>query len=312
MQFRPWRLPDDLPRIAAIAGASFWSPVTAADLEAREKEPPIETIRHRLVAVSPEGLVVAYGQIGREEHTVEGRFFVRVAVAPEHRHQGIGTALLARLEGWARERGATSFETKFRDEPAWLAFARRNGYTQIQGHHIGFLLDLPRFDETPFTDRVPRLEAEGLRFTTLAAVDSPAMRRAVHELERHCNADEPGFENEPFVSFENWEREICESAAVPRDCIILALDGERPVALTTIGFAGLQRDLMRVYFTGVHREYRGRGLALAVKLLAIQTARRYGAARLGTGTDERNGAMAHLNRKLGFGSQPGMYWCIKA
>jgi GNAT superfamily N-acetyltransferase len=58
--------------------------------------------------------------------------------------------------------------------------------------------------------------------------------------------------------------------------------------------------------TGVDRPYRGRGLALALKLRTIRLARRYGAAYIRTHNDSENAPMLALNRKLGYQPEPGL------
>ena len=64
-------------------------------------------------------------------------------------------------------------------------------------------------------------------------------------------------------------------------------------------------------FTGVERAYRGRKLGLALKLLAIQCARSYGATSIMTDNDSQNAPMLAINRKLGYKSEPGLYMLIR-
>ncbi|GCE09357.1 hypothetical protein KDAU_66860 [Dictyobacter aurantiacus] len=59
--------------------------------------------------------------------------------------------------------------------------------------------------------------------------------------------------------------------------------------------------------TGVEPEYRGRGIALALKLLVIRCARKYGVAYLRTNNDSENVPMLTVNRKLGYLPVPGKY-----
>lgn len=64
-------------------------------------------------------------------------------------------------------------------------------------------------------------------------------------------------------------------------------------------------------YTGVRQEYRGRGLALALKLLSIETARRYEAAYMRTNNHSLNLPMLAVNRKLGYVDQPGVFFYRK-
>ena len=59
--------------------------------------------------------------------------------------------------------------------------------------------------------------------------------------------------------------------------------------------------------TGVRRAYRGRGIALVLKLLAIRYARSLGALFVRTHNDSGNAPMLAINRKLGYQPEPGIY-----
>ena len=63
--------------------------------------------------------------------------------------------------------------------------------------------------------------------------------------------------------------------------------------------------------TGVDRAYRGRGLALATKLVALRRAREWGAAYARTNNDSQNAPILAVNRKLGYTPHPGYYKLLK-
>jgi GNAT superfamily N-acetyltransferase len=60
-------------------------------------------------------------------------------------------------------------------------------------------------------------------------------------------------------------------------------------------------------FTGVLREYRGRGLAQALKLQTILLAKEEGMRYVRTHNDSNNTPMLAVNRKLGYKPEPGYY-----
>ena len=64
-------------------------------------------------------------------------------------------------------------------------------------------------------------------------------------------------------------------------------------------------------FTGVQRAYRGRGIALALKLLTIRCARSFSARYVRTHNDSENGPMLAINRKLGYQPEPGLYRVVR-
>ena len=69
------------------------------------------------------------------------------------------------------------------------------------------------------------------------------------------------------------------------------------------------KESNEVYYnslTGVHRDYRGKGLALAVKLKAIDYAKQKGAKFIRTHNDSNNMPMLNVNQKLGYEKMPGL------
>lgn len=65
-------------------------------------------------------------------------------------------------------------------------------------------------------------------------------------------------------------------------------------------------------FTGVDPAWHGKGIALALKVLAIDCARRYGADYISTNNDSENAPMLAINRTLGYQPQPGFYRMLRA
>ena len=58
--------------------------------------------------------------------------------------------------------------------------------------------------------------------------------------------------------------------------------------------------------TGVRREHRGRGLALALKLLSFRLMKERGCTETMTHNDSANQAILALNRQLGYQPRPGI------
>lgn len=65
---------------------------------------------------------------------------------------------------------------------------------------------------------------------------------------------------------------------------------------------------VEVGFTAVRRDYRGRGIALALKLCTIAYAGAQGLSGIRTDNDSTNLAMWHINERLGF--RRGLVWIV--
>lgn len=92
--------------------------------------------------------------------------------------------------------------------------------------------------------------------------------------------------------------------------ITIAADGDRFVGTTRMTL-NADTGSMYITFTGVDPEYRGRGIALALKLLAVEKARQLGVRYLRTNNDSQNAPMLAVNQKLGYVPQPGLYVLLK-
>ncbi len=158
-------------------------------------------------------------------------------------------------------------------------------------------LDLLAFDEAPFAPYVRRQQS-GVDFTTMAEVGgTPEHSRALYELNKTCSADIPG--RGDFYTFD----EYTEQRLQPSDCdlrgIILAVSGGAWVGMAATSIRW--EDGCAVSdMTGVLTGYRRRGIALAMKLLAIEFARSSGMRWLMALHHPRNAAAIGMNRRLGF------------
>ena len=79
---------------------------------------------------------------------------------------------------------------------------------------------------------------------------------------------------------------------------------ERVVGITSLHFPPVQGNVW-TWFTGVVREYRGRGIARGLKLAILKQAIAENVPRVRTDNDETNGPMLHVNEELGYRRIPG-------
>jgi RimJ/RimL family protein N-acetyltransferase len=82
------------------------------------------------------------------------------------------------------------------------------------------------------------------------------------------------------------------------------------VGLAAVGFIE-HTNRANNLITGVDRAYRGRMIALALKLLTIQYAKERGAEAIVTNNDSQNAPMLAVNRKLGYVPRPGIFRLLR-
>jgi GNAT superfamily N-acetyltransferase len=296
----------DFPRIAELLSGYEPEPVSVEQLWEWERRMPAGRIRQRLVAVDSNGAIAGYGYIDHETWMRPDRFELWALVDPARRGAGIGAALYDHGLQLALAHGAASFASETRDDdPASLRFAERRGY-RIDRHTFESTLDLTVFDEQRFAGAVEAAEAAGIRFFTMADLgDTAEARRKLYDLNRRTALDNPSADG-TFPPFEEFQQFVFGASWYRADGQILAADGERWVGIAAVAHYP-ERNSAYNAFTGVERDYRGRGLAHALKLLAVRCAQRYGAAYIRTNNDSQNAPMLAINRKLGYRPEPGRY-----
>jgi len=234
-----------------------------------------------------------------------GQCHFSLAVAPDYRRRGIGGALVEYAERFARERRARLLYTSCSEAPAAPAapFLRARGFAPLE-RFLPSSLDLAAFDPARFDEAVRRVEAQGIRLLTYAERgDSPRNRRSLYALEQAARASQPFREVGPYVPapFETWERDF--SKWDPETIFLaIAAPGDIWVGVVT----GLEW-----YFTGVHPDWRGRGLATALKVRCLSEAKRRGITLMEAENHEDNAAMLAVNRNLGFVFGVPEVACIK-
>ena len=151
-----------------------------------------------------------------------------------------------------------------------------------------------------------RALAAGITIVTMAQLQAsdPAHRQRLYDLDIQATLDEPHPEPITPVARATYDGWIFDNPNYLPDGNFIALDGERYVGMSTLRSSQADPRELYVGFTGVLRDYRGKGVAMALKLRAIDYARRRGAATIKTWNDSRNQPMLAINEALGFQRQP--------
>jgi GNAT superfamily N-acetyltransferase len=298
---RPAQLPAEYPRIAELLNSALAKPVTPNELAQEDAGMPPGSIKVQFVAVDEAGRPIGYAEAHRFPNTKIGKFYVYTVVDPAARGRGIGAALLAQIEQVAIAHGGNYFLGEVRDDdPISRAFAERRGY-KLQRHGYYSTLDLTTWDGARFAGVIDRVQASGIRLFTL---DQAAGAEAkLYELMSRTMVDIPGYEGTSFMSVETWHNFLIGPAGHQR--VIIAADGDRFVGVTMLHPA--EAGTFYTPHTSVDRAYRGRSIALALKLAAIELALKESATKLTTGNDSNNVGMLAINNKLGYVPSAGSY-----
>jgi GNAT superfamily N-acetyltransferase len=287
-----------------VDGLTIQPATTDAELEALldvrrraspEEVPMLENLRFELERKASLTYVVA-----RADDEPVGCGFVEawidqaighVVVVPERRRHGIGSALLTDVRERARGYGKDVLQGEVRESDSQAReFLERRGFVKIGGEQA-VALDLASIAE-PAVD-----PPEGVRIVT--RVEEPGLLEEMYAVGVQADEDIPG--SEGVQTFEQWKaHEIDRPTRRPELCFI-ALAGDE-----VVGYAALQVFGNEGHhgLTATRRDWRRRGVALALKRAEIAAAKRAGLERLLTESEERNEPMRRLNEKLGYVPAP--------
>jgi mycothiol synthase len=236
-----------------------------------------------------------------------------VIVLPEYRGKGIGTALYAYMQPFFAEHKPKNIRSRVQDDmPESLAWAIKRGYEK-QHHIFDSTLAIDSFDPTPFAGRVEKAMATGIRFVHYDTIRTPENDRRLHEIFSSTLMDVPDAADRTITSFADWSEWFFDSpGAWPAGCLIAMDEAGEWLGFTAMGRKPGPIEEARIMMTGMSRESRGRGVALAIKLVATEFLRTEGYQRVVTNNHSLNGPMLAINSKMGYVAQPGSFSLIKS
>lgn len=302
MRLRPAES-QDYEVIAAIANQINPEPTTADKIRERDElnRTDPNTVMHRLVAEGSDGDPIAYGALGFDRKSPEGRASMVVNVHPDHRRGGAGARLRAELERIAREIGVARLGASVRGEDEGsLAWAIRQGF-ELDRDRTESLLDLTAWDPSRFAGAIERTAGTGLELRVMAEVPEE-MLRELHDCDTETARDHPEYNGHDH-SYDDWLR-WQGKVRVP-SLRVMAMDGDRIAGYTWLQLPETEGQSGYSLYTCVRRAYRKRGVGLAVKLVSIDEAIKRGVTQLRTNNNPENGPMLAVNDRLGYRLIPG-------
>ena len=220
-------------------------------------------------------------------------------IAPEEWREEQADALYAEAVEFARSREAkrlTTYLTLYTPDDPMVPFLARHGFTEVD-RIVPVMLDLTTFDATRFTSPAP----DGISFFSYAeAGDTDTNRRRLYALDETLDRDVPTNDThgEP-PPFEEWIKRLNRPEHDSSTLLLAADEAGNWIGISQLGFQEAT-NIGWTFLTGVLREYRGLGVAYALKLRAIDAARARGCPLILTENHEDNAPMRAINKKLGF------------
>jgi mycothiol synthase len=297
LEIRPATTDADLAEIARIVGTVLPDDPTSVE-EMRWADTAYPGGRRFLACL--DGVAVASGDVGRVymyPPEFEG-LWASICVLPDLRRQGVGSALLATLSDVAREAGKTLLVGRTSsDRQETIDFLEHRGFREHERMKVVRL-------ELAGVEHAAVEPPDGVVITTLA--ERPELVPAVYEVAREALPDIPGDGPQLPSTLEEFRRRDVDRPVTPPDAFILAIatDTGRVIGYASLMLVPGNAKVAWHGMTGVARDWRGRGVATALKRATIEWAMAHGLDALGTANDTVNAPMRAVNRRLGYRPRP--------
>ncbi|CAM3700263.1 GNAT family N-acetyltransferase [Nocardioides zeicaulis] len=277
----------EITRCASDADYEAWRSVRIAVLP-YERCDPVEELRRQderetrlMLLAYDDGVLAGSGLADRSDSAGTGSVAPRVL--PGFRRRRIGTALLHELAAHLEAHDLLRVRATVDDDDS-LAFAHCQGF-QDTDHEV---------EQTRPVDDVPSPPELPDDVEVVLAADRPGLWEASYEVFGRQATEDFALSTALDVTPERW------ATSWLGDPMFLAVhDGE------VVGCAGLVLDTdvpdrAENALTAVRRDWRGRGLAVHLKLRTLKWASEHGIAEVYTWTQDGNEAMRTLNTRLGY------------
>ena len=210
-------------------------------------------------------------------------------VVREARHCGVGGTLYRQVSDHARALTRSQLQMfSFEDDPDTAGFAEHHGFSVV-GRTRGLRLPL---------ERCPRPEVDpppGVEITTLA--EQPDLARGIWEVASEAMPNIPHYDDASMQAG-SYEQFAAGHLAGPRyipEATFVAVAGEQVVGYAQLGWMSHAEGIADYEMIAVRGDWRGQGVAQALKAAQIAWAIDNNLRELRTGNDERNAAARAVN-----------------
>lgn len=307
--FKP-KTEDDYAALVAVHNlARPDEPSTTANWQFGDKHWPDDKLRQRFVVESGDQIVSEVSYMEPFWTNVPGKFFYGYSSLPGYEerddlHRLIYEYVLEQLaERQPRFLGTYTRE----DRPFRVKWLESQEFVVKMREPVSEL-DLTTFDFSRFNGAQERVAEAGVKLTTLAQVkeSDPKWVEKLYEMLWEIEQDVPSPDPHVQEPFDEFVKGFDNPSLWPEGWMMAidpALGGDDPVG-GYVGVSMLAKNLampkrINTWLTGVVRSHRRKGIALAMKLGAIEFAIQQGGTAIRTDNEENN-PMLGINKALGF------------
>lgn len=230
------------------------------------------------------------------------KFWIDGWVNPKDQRHGVGSSLYEKLQADMNQLGATTAWMGIREDMrSPMMFAAKRGFTEkmrgwestINPSHV----DTAKF--SAYTDKATR---EGITFSTLEHElrEDPDCYKKLYELVQVAFRDVPIPDTPTDTPYDQWVSFEMKNPNLIPESYMIAKHGDKYVGTSVVWRIKNEPHSLYQGLTGVLREYRGKGIAVALKLKVFDWARENKFNHIRTYNASTNEGMLAINMKLGF------------
>lgn len=312
LQIRPFTS-DDYPAVNDIGNAAYPEyPGTADEMRFRDEHRDPKCQFRRWVA-ERDGCVVGSSEYNQMPDMYHPRkFTVSVTVHPDYQSQGIGSALYNQVVDALEEFDPIVLRAwgVREDMPHSIQFVMNRGFRE-EMRFWESRLNVTTFDFTPYEGVEEKVRSYGVEIKTLRELESdPERDRKLYEMCSEIDQDVPSPEPATKVDFEHFIEHTLHNPNLLPDAYFVAVHNGEYVGTSNL-WKSQGNDDIYTGLTGVKRNYRRKGIALAMKLRGIAYVKSLGRTLIKTWNESNNRPMLSINETLGYVKQPAWISFVK-
>ena len=316
-QIKPFDYNNDAHYEAMVRIETAMYPLYPNSVDAtkrRDQKRPANRYRHRVVM--HDAATDAIVAVGAVRHSIDtyhpNKFYVDLMVDPTLDDAGVREQLYDYLITHLQPLNPIQLSGISNSiQPHINQFYEARGYV-MKVREYSSRLNLDTFDAMPFQRYLDRVAANGIEIVDLHQLEArypERWTRMVYDVATEVDQDVPWHEPIQAEPYDDWLNRFIGQPSRINECYLVALDGDLPVGLTMM-FRSMATDgTLFTGLTGVKKTYRRQGIAIALKVHSLRTAKAMFSTEDGKPAylmteNEANNPMYTINERLGFVRQP--------
>lgn len=299
------KTPDDYPMMVEINNAEWPDhPITVEEWR-HEDEHRDPKCKFKEWVAEIDGEVVAffgYDQWSGMYHP--RKFSIYCLVHPNHQGKGIGSVLYEYVMDQLREFDPLVVRGYARENRVrGVEFLKARGFKE-EMRAWESRLDAEKFDLASYANVEERPRSIGIEIKTVKELEGdPDRDRRLYELDMELMKDVPSPDRRTDIPYEAYLDMVMRGPDFRPEAYFVAVHDGEYVGMSNLWVSQASKDLY-TGLTGVRREHRHKGIALALKIRGIRYAKEHGHPVIKTWNETRNRPILEINERLGFVKQP--------